>query len=528
MFSTLGLLACAYLAPALPSLTVEPSAIAAQQGGDPLLRLRVWMKRQREGRERFDDGSLDDLRLLIGDLRLVWAVDPARGDQVADHLLDLLGMTLTAFDPAGLDIQSSPLAQVRDIATAALEAHMGDEFVHRLAHHTLAMPRSQPLPRRVAAASLLVGKYVPDTMLALFGCARESEPELKRAAFDALMGWNDDAVHLFLIEQMVGASAGYGPLGAVAEQHFGQVSLLPESRVRSRLAALVRDRLASVDWREASRAVTLSKALDNSAVVPALIEALSAWLARGDGGGQAMRVQFEIVHALEARSGRTLGLHPDNWRLWWEAVRRGDVRGQHPYTTGGGVPLHATFFGLHPTSDRITFVIDRSGSMQTPFNAIATPAGRAAATRWQEAVDQLIGFVESIGEKSRFNVVIFHDYAEAWRPKLVAATADNRRNAREWLSKRPNGGTQLRSGIERAMFIGPDGNADLAQLESDTIIVLCDGETAEGPAWVAPFLERVNSHARVMFHGVQIGSRGDGTLEKLAEGSGGQFVRSDG
>ncbi len=530
MLSTLGLLACASFAPALPALAPPASAAAAvsQQGGDPLLRLRVWMKRQREGRERFDDGSLDDLRLLIGDLRLVWAVDPARGDQVADHLLDLLGMTLTAFDPAALDVQSSPLAQVRDIATEALQAHMSDEFVHRLAHHTLALSRSQPLPRRVAAVSLLVGKHHPGTMLALFGCARESEPELKRLAFDALLGWNDDAVHMFLIEQMGGASAGYGPLGAVAEKHFGEVTLLPESRVRARLAALVRDRLASVDWREASRAVTLSKALDNAAVVPALIEALSAWLARGASGGQALRVQYEIVHALEARSGRALGLHPDNWRLWWEAVRRGDVRGQHPYTTGGQARLHATFFGLHPTSDRITFVIDRSGSMATPFNAIATPAGRAGATRWQEAVNQLIGFVEAIGEKSRFNVVIFHDYAEVWRPKLVAATADNRRNAREWLSKRPSGGTQLRAGVERAMFVGPDGNADLSQLEADTVIVLCDGETAEGAAWVAPFLERVNSHARVMFHGVQIGSRGDGTLEQLAEGSGGQFTRSDG
>src|SRR6185436_4692019 len=101
-------------------------------------------------------------------------------------------------------------------------------------------------------------------------------------------------------------------------------------------------------------------------------------------------------------------LHPDNWRLWWEAVRRGDVRGQHPYTTGNVAPLHATFFGLHPTSDRITFVIDRSGSMSTPFNALATPAGKAGNTRWEEAVNQLIGFVESIGEKSKFNVVIFH------------------------------------------------------------------------------------------------------------------------
>lgn len=501
---------------------------ARAQGGDPLLRLRGWLKRQREGRERLDDHSLEELRVLVSDLRLVWAVDPARGDQVVDHLLDLLGMALTTFDPAALDTKASPAAEVREISAEALRAHMGDELVHRIAHHTLALPRSQPLPRRIAATWLLIGRYHPDTMLALFGCARESEPELRRTAVEALLGWNDDSVHMFLIDQLAASPPGFSPLAAVAERHFGQLNLLPESRARARLTSLVRDRLASLDWREASRAVVLSKALDNSAVVPALIEALSAWLARGEAGGQVLRVEFEIVRALEARSGRALGLHPDNWRLWWEAVRRGDVRGQHPYTNAGAPVLGATFFGLHPTSDRITFVIDRSGSMATPFGALTTPSGKAVSTRWEEAVNQLLGFVDSIGNKSRFNVVIFHDYAEVWRPKLAAATKENQRNVREWLSKRPSGGTQLRLGVERAMLFGPDGTVDLARLEADTVIVLCDGETAEGPGWVAPFLERVNAQARVMFHGVQIGSRGDGTLEKLAEGSGGQFVRSDG
>ena len=58
------------------------------------------------------------------------------------------------------------------------------------------------------------------------------------------------------------------------------------------------------------------------------------------------------------------------------------------------------------------------------------------------------------------------------------------------------------------------------------MIVLCDGETAEGPGWVKSFLERVNALARICFHGVQIGGGGDGTLELLAQGSGGEFVRT--
>ena len=78
------------------------------------------------------------------------------------------------------------------------------------------------------------------------------------------------------------------------------------------------------------------------------------------------------------------------------------------------------------------------------------------------------------------------------------------------------------------MHLMPDGMPDLAVLEADTVIVLCDGETEEGPGWVEPFLRSVNQRARVVFHCVRIGAAGDGTLEKLAGGSGGDFVRVDG
>jgi hypothetical protein len=125
--------------------------------------------------------------------------------------------------------------------------------------------------------------------------------------------------------------------------------------------------------------------------------------------------------------------------------------------------------------------------------------------------------------------VLFHDYAEEWKPMLAAATPENRRDAASWLaSHHPSGGTRLQSGVLRAMKIAPDGNPDLALLEADTIIVLCDGETAEGSDWVEPFLHRANLRARVVFHCVQVGAEGDGTLQKLAAGSGGDFVRVDG
>jgi hypothetical protein len=63
-----------------------------------------------------------------------------------------------------------------------------------------------------------------------------------------------------------------------------------------------------------------------------------------------------------------------------------------------------------------------------------------------------------------------------------------------------------------------------AALEADTIIVLCDGETLEGPSWVAPFIRSFNEKARVNFSAVQLGGRSDGALEALCEHTNGDYV----
>jgi len=395
----------------------------------------------------------------------------------------------------------------------------------------LPLGRSVPLARRLGALRLLRSRRVESTKLALFGCARDPDPRVRIAALEALLGWPDETVHGFFLETLARRLAETPDAEAgLAEAHFAEVELAPGGRILPRLAQHVRRGLAAADWRTASQAIALSKPLDNAAVVPGLIESLSIWKARGAAGAPALRIQFEIASALQQRSGRSLGLSPASWTLWWRAVERGEVAGITPTTTAAAIVENtkAAFFGLRPQTDRVTFVIDRSGSMGQPFGADTVAPGRPSRTRWDEAAAQLEAFVEAIGEKARFNIVLFHDHAEIWRPKLVEATALNRRAAGEWLRQVPKGGTQLRAGVDLALALRPDGSLDLARLECDTVIVLCDGATAEGPAWVGPFLERVHPLARVAFHAVQIGAAGDGTLERLAKGTGGSFVHVGG
>jgi hypothetical protein len=174
------------------------------------------------------------------------------------------------------------------------------------------------------------------------------------------------------------------------------------------------------------------------------------------------------------------------------------------------------------------FVIDRSGSMAEPMPVATGSSSPGPRSRWETAVAELGRFLDAIGPKAKFGIAFFCDHTEEWRPTLSPNEEGDKKAAMAWLAgQRPGGGTMLENAIHRALRIGPDGMPDFAVLEADTVIVLCDGETAEGPGWVDPFLVSANQRARVVFHCVKIGAGGDGTLEKLAQGTGGDFVRVD-
>ena len=77
------------------------------------------------------------------------------------------------------------------------------------------------------------------------------------------------------------------------------------------------------------------------------------------------------------------------------------------------------------------------------------------------------------------------------------------------------------------MGLRTDGSLDLDRLQADTVIVLCDGFKTGGSAWILPILRTVNSRSRLVIHSVLIGGQSDGSLELLAEETGGDFVRID-
>jgi hypothetical protein len=295
-----------------------------------------------------------------------------------------------------------------------------------------------------------------------------------------------------------------------------------DQAVLTRLAREVARRYLSEDWRDAARARALARALDPPRAVPILIEALAAWERRTRTGAGSRRIEAELVGELQRLSGRGMGAEPESWTAWWQAVRSGHIALPAEIAAAGGQTSSATFFGLHAVTDRVLFVVDRSGSMRTAF-------GTGGRTRHEEAIDQLLRFLKQSGEDTRFSVAVFGSEGKAWRTRLATATDGNLALVRRWLERNePDGETLLFEGLRAGLGLDSRGRLALERCEADTVIVLCDGATTEGPGWVERWLATENEAAQLVFHCVQIGVDGNGTLEALAEGTDGEFVRVQG
>lgn len=482
--------------------------------------IEEFLERLSQGQAQLDSESLAYLRARITDLRIAWAIDSSEERAISYCLLDLLSIAL---DPPGSVDTQSPRAQLRQSIQEVFASHLDADFERFLAREVLGLAQSQPLARRQAALWLLSRRPSPGVLLALLSSTRDADDRMRSLALEALSGWPDSGVHglfLGLLERPEEQSrTSYA--ASATEQHFARVRLAAGTRESERLKPWVaRDLARSGDWRAATRALLLARALDDKDLMPLLIPALEHWKARSEAGLQSLRILREIELLLEERTGQKLGFEPIAWKAYWSAVERGE-RAPRP-SAAPDARTRPGFFKLELWTDRVTFVIDRSGSMSEIHK------GEVERSRWREAVAQLVDCVQGLGPTARFNVVLFHDYADPWREELVAVTPANVRALRGWLEQTPGGGTQLKAGIEAALWGKRSRERNWMATEADTLVLLCDGATEEGPGWVASFLERVVSRTRTRFHGVQIGSLGDGTLEALARGSGGQAIRSGG
>jgi hypothetical protein len=406
----------------------------------------------------------------------------------------------------------------------SLRLRMGETFRESLHNEILLLPRLSP-PELRAGAALLLGTIEGErSTLALLYATHDLDRDVRDCAAESVAGRDSDAVHNTFLKLLISVEAGELELTTMPlERHFQEVTPKAGSKGEELLFEFIRARLTANDWRTSSRAISMCANLSDQRVAPLLIEAMNLWLTRKSAGLQAARVLGELERALVNRSGLKLGQRPERWRTWWRSIKTNE--NSPPTDQASATRTQASFFGLRPMTDRVIFVLDGSGSMDTNFKSDRPQSNRSQSnrkkdTRFSEATDQLLSYLDDLGESTHFDVVIFNSKLRRFRGDLVPANERNLKSLREWIQKRPpDGGTDLKRGVLNALSASKPKS-----LEADTIIVLCDGETTEGPGWITPFMRSFNEEARVKCHAIQLGGRSDGALEALCEQTSGDYI----
>ena len=502
-------------------------SVAGSGSEDPLLKMDRFGRRFADRTRALSEDDWEDAEQLFIDLRGAAREGRERREAAARVLLDVYGFGLGATntsDPQRAADGWRMTGRAEKEFSFLIDARLSEW----IAREIVVVGAGNPVQRRAAGALLLRERREASVLPSLLVASRSEEIMLKGAAIEALVGWQEESVHRLHLRLLQSADAQTPPqwLGS-ARTHFRRMRLKEGRDATVELEALVRGILEDEDWRQAALGAEISWALPDGKAVPLLLSALETWTKRAREGQPVRRVLGDVTRELEQRSGLDLGPHPDRWLAWWSNMRTGKTS---PIPDeGDDNRSRATFFGLRPSSDRVVLILDRSGSMAVPF----VPKGRSSTntknrpwTRHDEVLHQLESYLSGLSPKGRFNLVVFGDQARVWRSDMQIASESQIRAGQSWAKRQtPKGGTHLHLGIQAALGIDRHGELDPDELEVDTLVVLCDGKTASGPNWVTPFLRRYRAHTGVVVHGVQIGAGGDGTLEALAEGSGGKFVR---
>ena len=510
-------LLCAFLRSAFACALLFSPALGQ---GDIDSRLETFITRQRTANGPLEAAHISEGNRLLDEISTRLTSSPELDDKRHLDLLRVVGRGQIR-QWRGLSTGRSKATEQRlsDRIVSSIKLRMSPKLKEMLQRNVLLIPHLYEPDLRAGAAILLGELDDEASTLALLNATKDESRDVRDCAAEAVIGRDSTAVHSGLLRLFIAVESGELELTTIPlERHFQTVGPEEGSAAERRLYEYARERFTGASWQTASRAISLSKKLNDRLIVPLLIEAMSTWISRKEAGGQAGRVLGELEQELSERSGLRLGQRPTRWRTWWRSIKNG--RSKLPSEYPQINRTRASFFGLRPNTDRVIFVLDGSGSMEALFTNDSAGTSSRENTRFKEATAQLIGCLEKLGEGTRFDVIIFNDKVRRFRSELVLANESTLKALKAWIKRKPpEGGTNLRGGVVDAMRRAK--NADHA---ADTIIVLCDGETLQGPSWVAPFIRSFNEKARVRFSAVQLGGQSDGTLEELCTHTDGNYT----
>jgi hypothetical protein len=249
------------------------------------------------------------------------------------------------------------------------------------------------------------------------------------------------------------------------------------------------------------------------------------------------RLLEDCARVLKALTGQDLGTNFEGWRQWWQANRDTwtgppPPRKHDPHDLSGAPDVghrKTGFFGIETPSRRLVYVIDVSGSMNV---AVSKTDER---TRAAVAKEELTQALRGLEDGALFNLVFFSSGVTVWKPEMVTATVETRREAADFVRDAAVvGGTATYDALVAAFGLADVGRGRKREQDGsgdakvDTVILLSDGQPTLGrltrPDQIREAVRELNRGRGITVHTVAFGADADQVfLAGLAEDTGGTF-----
>ena len=231
-------------------------------------------------------------------------------------------------------------------------------------------------------------------------------------------------------------------------------------------------------------------------------------------GDREGRARHSAVAMLQKITGYKIGADARSWRYFFLKHRTEGTKFRHPKGNNDDESHTLSYMGIPLLGDKVIFVLDSSGSMNSGMSETGNSRG-------QRAVGHLVELLPKLPPEARFDVVFFSDSVSRLSTgRLIKNEASRVESATSWL-KRNNfdGGTNLFGGIEKAIE-----NNDVEE-----IILLTDGMPSAGsiqqPDRILSWVQRRNrwKKVRISTIGLSAPQSAGYFLSKLAEQNSGVY-----
>ena len=226
------------------------------------------------------------------------------------------------------------------------------------------------------------------------------------------------------------------------------------------------------------------------------------------------RARHAAVLLLQEITGYKIGADARSWRYFFLKHRTEGTDFRHPKAGSGEDSDTISYMGIPLLGDKVIFVLDSSGSMNSNM-------GEQYGSRGQHAVRNLVQLLPRLPQSARFDVIFFDDgVSRLSSGKLLAREESRINSATRWLENRHfDGGTNLFGGLEKA-FTTED---------VEEIILLTDGMPSAGsiqqPSRILSWINRRNRWKNIRISTIGLSAPGDSGrfLGKLAQQNSGVY-----